>query len=182
MLDNIQIATPLSGNENFHYIVQTVREELERIDPKRLLIYLFDTVDDVLLDNLAEQFDMLGTNGWILADTTEQKRELLKSAYVLHAVKGTPGGIREVAKRLGFQDIIISENSGAPEGAANPWAYFTVDYVLTDDRSLPENSVKALAGLIDRYKNARSILADFNFEANPIDVINLLDVVTVEIL
>lgn len=181
MLDNLNIATPLAGNANFHAIMQVIREELALIDPARMLIYLFDTVDEALLDLLAEQFDMLGFNGWVLAETTEQKRELLKSSYNLHAIKGTPGGIEEGAKRLGFLDLVIEENTGAPVDALNPWAYFKVRYVLDINRSLPENAAGLLAGLINKYKGVGDILADFTFDLVPIEFLELPEIVIVEI-
>lgn len=163
MLDNLQIATPLANNENFHYIMQVIREELAMIDPKKFLIYLFDVVDASLLDSLAEQFDMLGYNGWVLAQNETQKRELLKSAFALHAIKGTPGGIEEVVARLGFPGIVVKENTGAPVDAINPWAYFTVQYVLPNERGLDQVEITNLLGLINAYKGAGDILGDFSF-------------------
>lgn len=182
MLDNLHIATPLAGNENFHAIIQVIREELERIDPAKHLVYLFDTVDASLLDLLAEQFDMLGFNGWILADTDAQKRELLKSSFYLHSIKGTPGGIEEVVTRLGFEGIIINENTGAPEGAENPWSYFTVTYVLPKDRAILANTSNQLVGLINKYKGAGDILADFNFALRPRENVGVVDRVILNVI
>lgn len=183
MPSEYNLATPLDANPNMQAFIQVVREELALIDFTRLFVYLFDTVDESLLDILAEQFDMLGYNGWVLAETPEQKRELLKSAFELHAIKGTPGGIREAVKRLGFQDIVIEENyeAGAPVGAPHPWAYFKVTYVLSDTRSLTANDSLHLVSFINSYKNVRSIMADFAFEQVTVEAMELPEIVTVEI-
>lgn len=168
MPNEYNLATPLASNASMKAIVQVVREEIERIDYSRLFVYLFETVDESLLDILAAQFDMLGFNGWILADSVQAKRELLKGAFELHLLKGTPGGIREVVKRLGFLGITIEEgwenfSVTVPEPAINPWAHFRVVYQLPSDKEVNEDVARDLEGLINNYKNARSILSAFAF-------------------
>lgn len=154
-------------------MVQVVREELARIDPAKFLVYLFDVVDEVFLDLLAEQFDMLGYSGWVLAQNADQKRELLKSAFELHAMKGTVGGIKEAVRRLGFPGIEVQENTGAPEGALYPWAYFNVAYVIPDDRAIDALEISNMIGLIEKYKNARSVLNELKFRPNSNDYIQM---------
>lgn len=182
MLDNLQIATPLANNSNYHAMIQVIREELAMIEPAKLLIYLFDTVDASLLDLLAEQFDMLGYNGWVLAQNETQKRELLKSAFALHAIKGTPGGIEEVINRLGFPGIVIEENTGAPMGATNPWSYFTVQYQLPDDRGINASEITNLIGLINTYKGAGDILGNFSFGLNKAEVLTLHETIELTVI
>lgn len=182
MPDNHNLATPLNGNLNMQAYIEVLREELERIDPTKLFIFLFDTVDESLLDLLAEQFDMLGFNGWVLAETVEQKRELLKASFQLHSMKGTPAGIREVVRRLGFQDLIINERTGAPVDALNPWAYFTVQYVLSNSRTISEADAANLIGIIDKYKNARSVMADFSFATRQSEVILITETLNLNVI
>ena len=176
------LATPLAGNVNMQAFIEVLQEELAAIDPTKLFIYLFDTVDESLLDRLAEQFDMLGFNGWVLAETVEQKRELLKASFELHSMKGTPAGIREVVRRLGFQDLIINERTGAPLEAINPWAYFTVQYVLSNSRTISTSDAANLIGLIDKYKNARSVLADFSFAIRQYEVLRVHETLTLNVI
>lgn len=167
MPNEYNLATPLASNASMKAIVQVVREEIERIDYSRLFVYLFETVDESLLDILAAQFDMLGFNGWILADSVQAKRELLKGAFELHLLKGTPGGIREVVKRLGYLDVEIEEGwenftDGSTEPDINSWAYFRVKYLMPPDKPIDEDISNKLSGLINNYKNARSVLANFS--------------------
>lgn len=169
MPNEIVLATPLNANKHSQAMVQVIREELARIDPAKFLVYLFDVVDEVFLDLLAEQFDMLGYSGWVLAQNADQKRELLKSAFELHAMKGTPGGIKEAVRRLGFPGIEVEENTGAPEGALYPWAYFNVAYVIPDDRAIDALEISNMLGLIEKYKNARSVLNELKFRPNSND-------------
>jgi len=168
MPNEFNLATPLANNPNITAIIQVVREELALIDFTKLLVYAFEIVDESLIDVLLEQFDMKGYNGEILADSVQAKRELLKSAFELHILKGTPGGIREVVKRLGFVDIKIIEgwenfDDGSPEPAVNSWSHFKVVYMLPDGREVTNLTAVDLAGLLGNYKNARSILANFSF-------------------
>lgn len=187
MPSEFNLATPLAGNINMTAFVQVLREELERIDHKRLYVYLFETVDESLLDILAAQFDMLGYNGWILADTVQAKRELLKAAFELHILKGTPAGVIEVAKRLGFEGVELVEgwdnfNDGSPEPAINPWSHFKANYKLSDERSLNANAAQDLTGLVNNYKNARSILSSFEFTIDRTEVIRVKDTLTLNII
>lgn len=160
---------------------------LKTIPIEKLMIYLFDTVDASLLPFLLVQYNMGGFNGEILAETDNEKRELLKGAIKLHRIKGTPGGIREVIKRLGFTDIIIEEGwsnftDGSPEPAANSWAYFRVIYVLPNNKAITSEITTNLIGLIESYKNARSVLANFSFSIPQNEVAILLETLTINIV
>lgn len=167
MPDN-QIATPLQGVPHMVAFDELAKTRFSLIALENILVTMFDTVDSSLLDILAEQYDMLGYNGWILAENDTQKRELLKAAVGLKKIMGTPAGIREVIKRLGFLDVVIEEGwenftDGSDEPDTAPWAYFRVVYVLPGDKSITEDVATSLVGLINQYKNARSKLANFGF-------------------
>jgi len=186
MPNEYNLATPLASNASMKAIVQVVREEIERIDYSRLFVYLFETVDELLLDILAAQFDMLGFNGWILADSVQAKRELLKGAFELHLLKGTPGGIREVVKRLGYQDITIEEgwdnfSVSVPEPDINPWAHIRVTYLLPPVKPLTESDIFNMKGLIDNYKNARTVVHEISYRVTQLDGISLEDSLSITI-
>jgi len=162
------IASALKNAKHLSSVDTLAKMRFDAIDTGKLLVSLFDTVDARLLDFLASQLDMLGYNGWILAETEQEKRELLKGAAHLHRIKGTPGGIREVVKRLGFLDVVIEEGwenftDDSPQPEINPWAYFRVLYVLPANKGVSEQLANNLIGLINAYKPVRSKLANFGF-------------------
>ena len=85
-----------------------------------LKIYNFDTVGVSALPHLAEQLDVTGFRGWILADTEEKQRNLLKQAIELHRHAGTPWAIRTALETLGYLNVQITEN---PEVSVDPIYY-----------------------------------------------------------
>lgn len=68
---------------------------------------LVDIVPELLLPWQADEKSLTGADGWSLAVTDHQKRELIKAAIELHAYKGTPWSIREIMARLGYGKIEI---------------------------------------------------------------------------
>lgn len=60
-----------------------------------------DTVKPDLLPLLAEQFHIDGDEGWLLTQTEQQRRDLIKQSIELHRHKGTPWALREVFRILG---------------------------------------------------------------------------------
>lgn len=144
-------------------------ERFGAIDLSKLLIDMYDVMPAELLDYMARELDMLGYNGWILAETEEEKRELLKASTSLKKIKGTPAGIREVLRRLGFIDVVIEEGwenftdgSDAPDDPEHE-AYFRLVYVLPNNKSITPEIAANLAGLINEYKSAGSVLANVGF-------------------
>ncbi len=181
------IATPLATQPHLVAFLETVQAELDRRDPTKLLVYLFDTVDARLLDSLAEQFDMLKYEGWVLAQNDDERRALLKGAITLKRLKGTPAGIREVTQRLGFGGVTLEEGWDNIVGVTGPepensWAYFRVKYTLPETKALPPDLVANLAGMIDAYKPARSVMYDFSFVTTYDEVIDISDSLVLNII
>ena len=54
--------------------------EAHQVDLSRLLVYLIDLVQSEALPHLADQFHVLGLEGWNAALTEEARRALIKSA------------------------------------------------------------------------------------------------------
>lgn len=162
------MASPLQGVPHIAAFDQLAQERFSLIHLENILVNMFDTVDVSLLDTLAEQYDLLGYKGWILATNEAEKRNLLKGAIQLKRLAGTPDGIREVIKRLGFLDVVIEEGwenftDGSDEPDVAPWAYFRVVYALPGDKAITEEIANNLVGLIQEYKPVRSHLANFSF-------------------
>ncbi len=89
--------------------IADVAGRLGIVDITQFLHQFIELVPDEHLHLLAEKWSVTGYDGWSLAKTAEQKRELIKSAYQLHASKGTPWAIRQVMRVLGFGEVDIIE-------------------------------------------------------------------------
>lgn len=83
---------------------------LDEIDLSPLLVYRIDEfpADDLYL--LAWQFHVLGDEGWNLAVTEADKRDLIRRAIEIHRYRGTPWSIRQALAAVGYHDARIVEN------------------------------------------------------------------------
>lgn len=111
-LVNHQLPPALAGDERFVQLYELLDENLADIDLNAMLVYLVDLVKPNLLPVLADQFSMLDEAAWLLAESTDARRNLIKSAAELHRYKGTPWAIREVIRLLGFGEVTLQEGLG----------------------------------------------------------------------
>lgn len=150
--------------------LEKITERLSDIDLSPLAVYNFDTVPESALDDLADQFNVLGLRGWALAETPLAKRELLKAAIELHRFAGTRFAIRRALESLGYEVVAIDENGGLRYDGT--WAYdgsrtYTSDFAGTFSVTIGETPtpptlerVQLIISLINEWKNLRSRLRD----------------------
>ena len=176
-------------------LADIIRERLDALHNEvgQNRIYLISQVNADALYFLAEQFDVLGYKGWFLANTEEQRRELIRRAIELHRYKGTPWSVKEAIKQLGFTDVniiervelinnfyngTISYNGSETYGAGTgDWATFSV-IINASDWSDAVNPlyITALKELIFEYKGARNHLIDLVFHLDFEDSMEMVDV------
>lgn len=170
MANNPTIAGALKNSPHIALFDTVASERFNGIETQNLLVFNFDTIDARLLDTLASDFGLLGYNGWILAETEQQKRELLKSAVALKKIMGTPYAIKKFAKDLGIQgEVIIEEGvgfqyngtyqyDGTVQYGAGNWALFAVKFDATLNPGLTSDRLEMFRRFINSIKPARSKL------------------------
>ena len=84
-------------------------ERLGELDLRPLLVYRLDGADDDVLRCLAWQFHMMGDEGFNLAQTTEQLRDLVRRAIELNRYRGTRWAVRQALQSIGYPDAEILE-------------------------------------------------------------------------
>lgn len=131
------------------------------IDLKPYMIYLLDHVDIRLLKFLAYQFHILGDEGWNLAKTEQEKRDLLKIAFQVHKFKGTKRALLRVLEMLGFNGEINEwfEYEGRPHR-------FKIVITLTN-KSPDTELYDLLEKYIEIFKNKRSTLENLEIRLYP---------------
>jgi len=161
--------------------LEAVQSRLSDIDLLPTLIYDFEHVIASALPHLGEQFHVTGAEGWRLAATEEQRRELLARAVALHRHKGTPWAIREALKSVGFNDLEIDERlpsnrydgalafSGSDVYAAYGWAQFRVTADVGDDQPITAEQTALIVETVTAWKPARSHLVDVQHRASTTD-------------
>lgn len=147
-----QLPPALAGDERFAILCELLQEEFDSLDLSPMLVYLVDVVPAQVLPHLAEQFHVMGLEGWRHARDDQEQRELIKRAIELHRYKGTPWAIEQVLVTLNLSGRVSEwyEYGGTPYR-------FRVDIELTD-RGIDEATYDALVDLIREYKNKRSRL------------------------
>lgn len=117
------------------------------------IVNLFDRVDASALASLAEQFHVMGDEGWNLAGTESARRALLKRAIELHRHKGTPWAVRTALETALPTEATIREwfaYGGDP--------FFFRVRLDVSDLGLDEAGMTSAVRLIFDYKNVRSWL------------------------
>lgn len=174
-MDNI-VASGISNREHLTAFDKIAEARFLALEIEKVLIYIIDTVDADALLPLAEQFDLMGYRGWKLAKTEQEKRDLIKRAIELHRYKGTPYGIKEALRSIGFNNTVIQERIGSlyngvltHNGSVNygggNWATFRVIFDLGNNNGISSVQTADLLGLIEEYKNVRSHLLGYSWRA-----------------
>lgn len=143
---------PVSIQDEKTLNLEKTAEKAFTRDLKELMIYAFDHVKPDLLNLLAEQFHILGDEGWNLAKTEQEKRDLLKISLEIHRYKGTKHALLRVLEILKLKGGIKEwfEYDG------NPYFFRVVLQVF--DRPLDDETEALFFKLINTFKNARSRL------------------------
>ena len=155
MVKTIELFPPnLREDKNiqaFAEILDRVFSELTEEDLQKLFVYAIDSQPESVIDWLAWQFHV---EGYELAKTVEEKRNLVKNAIELHRYKGTRYAIEKVLETLKLQGKVQEwfEYGGEPYR-------FKVDLGIQDREITPELRDK-LIQLINDYKNERSWLEE----------------------
>lgn len=117
-----------------------------------LLVAIVDNLPIDALPHLAEQKHITGNEGWIQADTEQEKRNLIKNAIEIHRYRGTKYALLKVLETFGVDGEIKEwfEYSG------DPYHFKVVLNVFT--HPISEETEQKLVALINDYKNVRSWL------------------------
>ena len=153
----------LLADENIKALIESIEPEFEKVKNEIINVLIYPRIDELneeVLDLLAYQFHI---EGYDLATSIEEKRNLIKKSIELHKYKGTKYAIEQVLKALGLEGQIKEwfEYGGKPY-------YFKIEIDInkTLDRNIVlSNTVREkLTKLINEYKNLRSKLEDLRLK------------------
>lgn len=189
MADDLRLLPAGIDDERSRALLKLIGR-LDNLDLTTLLVYRIDDLPEDALHLLAWQFNIMGSDGWDLASTPEERRQLIRRALDLHRHRGTPWAIREAVKALGYADAEIVEGlpialydgdktHSAVEtyGGGTRWALFRVLLDLGENKGVSATQIGQLVALIERWKNARSHLVDVGFRADVEDSLEVREAV-----
>ena len=107
-MDKLQYPIIIETSEKFTTLAD-LGKRLNQLDKSQIMTSFVDLVPVAFLELLAEKWSVTGYDGWLLAESVEAKRKLIKRAVELHRYKGTPWAMREIIRQLGFGEVEIIE-------------------------------------------------------------------------
>lgn len=149
-MDNL-LPAPLAGDPRA-VALDALAARLNAVDLTPLLVYMVDLVDASVLPLLAEQFHVMGAEGWAYATDDASRRRLIKSAVELHRHKGTRWAVEQVFATLGLSGEIREwfEYGGDP-------GYFRA-LVDVGERGVTAADYDGISELITAFKRASAHL------------------------
>lgn len=168
------LASAISNINHLALLNEVVKNELNRIDLTAVMVYNVEVCPASVLYTLADQFDVLGWKGWLFATTERQRRDLIKSAIMMHRLKGTPWSIKEACRVTGFLNPVLVEgygqnydgtyfHNGAINYSGGNWASFAIRLQPGDEFAIDANNYQGLIYLINNYKPASRTLIGITF-------------------
>lgn len=123
---------------------------------KQAIIYArIDELEEPILSNLAWQFHLESFEGYGMATTLEAKRNLVKSALVLHWHKGTRWSVERIFSLLGMEGAITEWWEAPDDPDFRPYEF---DIEVKNYTGLGKDFYTDCHRLIDALKNVRSHL------------------------
>jgi phage tail P2-like protein len=172
-----QLPPALAGDERFALLCELLDETFASLDLAAMAVYLVDQVKSSLLPTLAEQFSLLDEAAWLLAESEDARRNLIKNAVTLHRYKGTPWAVKEVVRLLGFGEIEILEGLGGLDydgqatfnglrvyGDTGSWPVYRVYF----SQPITNDQAELLRRVLRATAPARCRLASLEYTAVPI--------------
>jgi P2-related tail formation protein len=173
MAEESILSSEIRAKDHLRIFDELAQYRFSILQIEKILVYMVDTVDVDALPYLADQFNLLGLNGWNSANTIADRRALIKRAIELQRYAGTPFAIRRALQSVGCTDVQFEEGVGPvydgyfmhdgtiTYGDGN-WATFRVT-VDPGAREVTQAATDELVALINAWKNARSKLVGLNY-------------------
>lgn len=156
---------PASLKENkdiikFSSIIDNYLSNIDNIIDKLTIYARLDdnTLEEHYVDALAKTFHLLANESYRFAGTTEQKRELVRNALILHRTKGTKYAVERVCNILDLKQARLTEWFEEDDG--EPYT-FKINANAFD--GLNQETIRLLYSMVDEFKNVRSHVAVFEF-------------------
>ena len=145
----------------FSSIIDNYLSNIDNIIDKLTIYARLDdnTLEEHYVDALAKTFHLLANESYRFAGTTEQKRELVRNALILHRTKGTKYAVERVCNILDMKEAKLTEWF---EDDGEPYT-FKINANAFD--GLNQETIRLLYAMVDEFKNVRSHVAVFEFNS-----------------
>lgn len=141
---------------NLKIFDEICEERFSQIELDVILVSIIDNLPSDALPHLAEQYHVMGNEGWLQCRNDDERRDLIKRSIEVHRYKGTKYALMKIFDMFG----IVGDIKEWFETGGKPYT-FTVDINFVS-KGLDFELIEKLEDLINEYKNVRSHLASLH--------------------
>lgn len=151
-------------------------DRFQDINLSPMLVYMIDTVPAVALNDLLDQFDLMGYKGARFITTDQEKRDLIKKGIELKRYAGTAWSIKEALKLIGVTDVEffnvpydfyydgVFNYDGSQGYGQTSWATFIIKINAATFPTITSQILEDIIGLVNQYKpQTRKLLGVVGF-------------------
>lgn len=138
---------------NLKIFDEICEERFSKLELDVLIVAIIDNLPPDALPHLAEQYHVMGNEGWLQCRNDTERRDLIKRSIEVHRYKGTKYALMKIFDMFGLEGEIQEWF----QYGGNPYE-FIVDLEFVS-KGLDLELVRKLEDLINEYKNVRSHLA-----------------------
>lgn len=155
MVDRPDLPSVLAGSPSFAALA-VLADRLTGLNLTPLLVYQVETVPASAVDELAEQFSLVG-DGWDLAYDDDDRRAMVKRAIEIHRFKGTVWAVKAIFGTLGATVDLVEwwQRPGAAPFTFGLTAWVN-DNLKPGEPVLTADLYQQLRRLVDAVKPVRS--------------------------
>ena len=128
-------------------------ERFSKLELDVILVSIIDNLPSDALPHLAEQYHVMGNEGWLQCRNDDERRDLIKRSIEVHRYKGTKYALLRIFEMFGLEGKVREWF----ETGDKPYT-FSVDLNF-NSKGLDYDLIEKLEALINEYKNVRSHLS-----------------------
>ncbi len=166
-------------NSHISAIDALVEERMDGFPVEVVMTYLMSILEATAMSTMATDLNVNGVGGMALANTEEERREVLLNAIRTRRKIGTPSAIKDAVQTFGYSEPEIYEGPQGQNilfsgtslyngvnyfvGGTIDWAEFYIVLPEVELVSLTSDELEQLASSIKHWKNERSHLIGIGY-------------------
>tara|TARA_R110000851_G_scaffold54623_1_gene128726 strand:+ start:2430 stop:3053 length:624 start_codon:yes stop_codon:yes gene_type:complete len=161
---------PIANNPHLLAIAKSISDELATIPVESVMTFMMQVLESTAIPTMATDLGVNGVGGLAVANTEQERRDILFNAIKTKMKLGTIGALQDAVVTLGYSEPIIIEGAAdAPvtynggnnyngiiqyQGGNGGWATFVVVLPEAELISLTQTQIDLLVRYVNHWKRA----------------------------